>query len=99
MTSFTQRFALLLAGSALCGAALMAGVQTKAPQPVAAKTQPAGKTQAQPAKTGTLTPAKSTKKTATKLTAVKHRRHRHGKARKTVTAPKAPASSAKVSKA
>ena len=31
MSSFTQRLALLLAGSVLCGAALVAGVPTKAP--------------------------------------------------------------------
>ncbi len=37
MTRFTQRLALLLAGSALCGAALVAGVPAQAPAPKPAK--------------------------------------------------------------
>ena len=38
MSSFTQRLALLLAGSVLCGAALVAGVPTKAPIAKSSKT-------------------------------------------------------------
>ena len=37
MSSFTQRLALLLAGSVLCGAALVAEVPAKTPAPKSAK--------------------------------------------------------------
>lgn len=103
MTSFTQRFALLLAGSALCGAALMAGVQAKAPQAVATKTQPATPPKVKATKSGKTTVAKSTKKTAAKSAKVNHRGHRTGTATKNVKASKpaskAVASTAKTTKA
>jgi hypothetical protein len=38
MSSFTQRLALLLAGSVLCGAALVAGVPAQTPAPKSSKT-------------------------------------------------------------
>ena len=38
MSSFTQRLALLLAGSVLCGAALVADVPIKTPAPKSSKT-------------------------------------------------------------
>lgn len=38
MSSFTQRLALLLTGSVLCGAALVAGVPAQTPAPKSSKT-------------------------------------------------------------
>jgi len=38
MSSFTQRLALLLAGSVLCGAALVANVPAQTPAPKSSKT-------------------------------------------------------------
>ncbi|MDE3246198.1 MAG: hypothetical protein KGN80_08930 [Acidobacteriota bacterium] len=79
MSRFTHRLALLLAGSALCGAALVAGVPTQASAPKPVKT----------------TTSKAPKTTPVKHRHSRHGKTKKVVKTTTTTAPKAPASAAK----
>lgn len=79
MSRFTQRLAMLLAGSVLCGAALVAGVPAQAAAPKPVKT----------------TTAKAPKTTPAKHRHPRHGKTKKVVKTKTTTAPKAPASAAK----